>query len=266
VRGQGLTSRRSLWYLLLISSDLIRSFLAVPRSSSSSATLAANAEMRSLAWTTSKFCFSRSSCSSTTRPASSSGWTEPLESRCKAAEREADAGLPQSTGWHCVQLCNGRTRPCRDPGRWWGVGTWGSGTPCQQSPLARDVASHRHDGIGMAEGFPTASQGSRAPRSARAGAQIALHSEMACIHREGHFPGGWTPGRGKEVSAPWSLGQGSWRNDGLGKHGQSRGFWGSHLPGKLLSWLLGLPLIPLTRRGLPHCALLQSCHLRDNSD
>lgn len=77
-----------------------------------------------------------------------------MESRCKAAEREADARLPQNMGWHCLQLCNGRTWPCRDPVRWWGVETWGSGTPCQQSPLARYVASHRYNGIGIPEGFP----------------------------------------------------------------------------------------------------------------
>lgn len=71
-------------------------------------------------------------------------------------------------------------------------------------------------------------------------------------------------GEGKKFAAPWSQRRGSWRKDGLGEHGQSRGFWGSHLPGKLLGRLLGFPLIPVTRRGLPRGALLQSRHLRDN--
>lgn len=71
------TSRRSLWCLLLSSSDLMRSRRAVPRSSSSSATDAVKATSRSRAWLNSKFCFSRSSCSSSIRPVSSSRDSEP---------------------------------------------------------------------------------------------------------------------------------------------------------------------------------------------
>ena len=67
-----LTSRRSRWCLLLSSSDLMRSRRAVPRSSSSSATVAVRVTSRSRAWLNSKFCFSRSSCSSSTWPVSSS--------------------------------------------------------------------------------------------------------------------------------------------------------------------------------------------------
>lgn len=35
-------------------------------------------------------------------------------------------------------------------------------------------------------------------------------SEMACIHQEGHFPWGWTQGRGKKVFSTLEPAAGRW--------------------------------------------------------
>lgn len=78
-----LTSRTSRCSFVFISSDLIRSFLAVSRSSSSSAAWLDREARRSFIWLCSLACLSMTSCSSSTL-ARSSWLKEPSEDRWKA--------------------------------------------------------------------------------------------------------------------------------------------------------------------------------------
>lgn len=81
-----LTSRTSLCNLVFISSDFIKSFLAVSRSSSSSVTLLDKAVRRSFICVCSLFCLSMTSWSSNTLARFSSWHKEPSEDRYKTGK------------------------------------------------------------------------------------------------------------------------------------------------------------------------------------
>lgn len=79
---------------------------------------------------------------------------------------------------------------CGPAGTRGGGAQWGSGTLCQESLLEWDMASHRHNGTGMSEGFPVHLWEVEIP-----GASALRNSLYWDI---GESPRGWTQGRGEK--------------------------------------------------------------------